>query len=440
MAVKFGGKFGAMVGATMVALKLKDSYDEYSSLPNEEEGLGHGPVALRTANLDEDAPDGASLLDTTLPSGRSKRQHRADCCVCCGLRCGLFWKAFGIVCLLFLGWQAIRLVIWVAKPKETGLEGMPEFSTSLGCMDAPKLYKGGKFDVTIPVGVNQNKGDHSMDFRGGAVGTIVVAQGEADLQEVKYEITLRGSTEDLFEGVVLDYPTPEEVAQNTKSSRLQLAVPAPVTPQCARFDVTVFLPPAVKTLHIQTHATTQVKFDPDSNFNLNTLFVTFYKLSKLNMFLPIEGIHANTFMYQMSEGWLVGDVTVVNDATLNTQRGDATMNVRVHPAPSSSEPPAPVKLLTSTGAGRADVFFVNHAGFPHRPIDSTHHTSMNGKGTYLTYKKAGFNGTVDLTAKSFTATGLLNAFKQDGDLPYVGSRDGGDRMLIKSQGWVGLYF
>ena len=31
------------------------------------------------------------------------------------LRCGLFWKAFGIVTLLFLGWQAIKLAIWAVK-------------------------------------------------------------------------------------------------------------------------------------------------------------------------------------------------------------------------------------------------------------------------------------------------------------------------------------
>ena len=171
---------------------------------------------------------------------------------------------------------------------------MPEFSTSLGCLNAPKLYNGGKFDVTIPVGVNQNKGDHSVDFRGGAVGTIVVAQGEADLKDVKYEVTLRASSEDLFESVILDYPTPEEVAQNTKSSRLQLAMPTPPAPKCMRFDVTMYLPPAAKTLHIQTHATTQIKFDPDSNFNLNTLFVTLYKLDGRNMVLPTEGVHAGT--------------------------------------------------------------------------------------------------------------------------------------------------
>ena len=30
-------------------------------------------------------------------------------------RCGLFWKAFGIVCALLLGWQLIQFVIWMVK-------------------------------------------------------------------------------------------------------------------------------------------------------------------------------------------------------------------------------------------------------------------------------------------------------------------------------------
>ena len=317
---------------------------------------------------------------------------------------------------------------------------MPEFSTSLGCLDAPYEYKGGKREIFVPVGQNQNRGDHSADFRGGAVGTIVVAQGEEDLTEVKYELSLRATSEKLLGAVVFDYPTKEEVSEGVESSRFQLATPTPLTDKCIRFDVTIYLPPSVKTLHIQSHAITQVKFDPNSNFNLNTVFVTMYRLDERIMVLPTEGIHANHLDLQLTQGWLVGDVTIVDEVSLSTQRGDASMHVRVHPAPSSAEPPAPAKLLTSNGAGRADVFFINHPGLPHRPIDSTHHNSMKGSGTYLTYTEAAFNGTVDLTVKSFSATGLQNAFNEDGGLPYVGSREGGDKMLVKSQGWVGLSF
>ncbi|RDX48089.1 hypothetical protein OH76DRAFT_1405342 [Lentinus brumalis] len=437
-----GVGFWGMVGAVMVALKLKERYDEYSTVPGDEEGLGQGPVALRDPNLDEDATDGASFLDTQLPSGRPKRQQKRDCCMCCGLRCGLFWKAFGIVLLLFVGWQALKLALWAVKPKPTGLENMPEFSKSLGCFNTPHLYKGGKQVISVPVGQNKNKGDHSLDFRGSAVGTILLAQGEADLTDIKYELTLGSELASIIDKVILDYPTQDEIEENMKSSRLQLVLPSK-TPEnadfCTRFDVTIYLPPAVKTLHIQSHVTTQIKFDPDSNVNLDALYVTMYSLNQNNMLLPTEGVHAKKLKLQMTRGWLVGDVTVVDHAELVTQSGDATTNVHVHPAPSSAEPPAPVTLLTTTGAGRSDVFFVNHPGFPHRPIDATHHSSLNGD-LYLTYTDARFDGPVDLSAKSFSATGLENAFKKDGGLPFHGSRDGADKMLVKSQGWVGLYF
>ncbi|KAI0743333.1 hypothetical protein C8Q80DRAFT_1180356 [Daedaleopsis nitida] len=424
-----GVSFWGMVGAVMVALKLKERYDDYNSLPGDEDGLGHGPVALRTPNMDEDAPDGASLLDTQLPT-RSTRQRKRDCCMCCGMRCGLFWKAFGIVCGLFLIWQAVRLAVWAFTPKPTGLEDMPEFSVSLGQ------------DILVPVGKHENRGDHSVDFRGSAVGTIVLAQGEADLTDIKYELTLRADSQDVLDQTILDYPTADEVEDGMKSSRVQVITP-PRTPEtansCVRFDAVIYLPPAVRTLHVQSHVATQIKFDPDSNFDFDSLIVTLYGLDEKNMLLPTEGIHAKHTKLQITRGWFVGDVTVVDEAELITQRGDAHLHVRVHPAPSSAEPPAPVKLLTSTGAGRTDVFFVNHPGFPHRPIDATHHSSMNGE-MYLTYTDAAFNGTVDFAAKSFSATGLQNAFKKDGGLPYVGSQEGGDQMAVRTQGWAGLYF
>ncbi|OSD03954.1 hypothetical protein PYCCODRAFT_1433856 [Trametes coccinea BRFM310] len=432
-----GLTFWGMVGGVMAALKLKERYDEYSHVPTDEEGLGHGPVALQNPNEDEEARDGASLLDTTLPSGRPKRQRKPDCCMCCGLRCGLFWKAFGIVTLLFLGWQAIKLAIWAATPKPTGLEGMPEFSTSLGCASAPHLYNGTKMDIHVPVGLNHD--DHSVDMRGAAVGTITLAQGDADLEDIKYELNVRTDKPELLNMVTLAYPTPEDVKDNVQSSRLQLATPSNLQSGCMRFDVTIYLPPTLRTLHVQAHAVSQVKFDPDSNINLDKLSVSMFRLDERNMLLPAEGVHARTMKLQLTRGWLVGDVTIVDDATLNTQNGDAVMNVHVHPAPSSAEPPAPAHLTTSTGAGRADIWWAAHPGVPHRPIDSTHHSSMSGD-VYLTYKGTGFNGTVDLNAKSFTGTGLQNPFKQDGGLPYVGSREGPDKMLVKAQGWVGLYF
>lgn len=57
-------------------------------VPTEEEGLGHGPVALHSP-IDEEAvghiPDDASI-DTTLTVNKPRRKRTADCCVCCGLK------------------------------------------------------------------------------------------------------------------------------------------------------------------------------------------------------------------------------------------------------------------------------------------------------------------------------------------------------------------
>ncbi|KAH9940419.1 uncharacterized protein BXZ73DRAFT_98855 [Epithele typhae] len=428
--------FWGLVGAVMVALKLKEHYDDhYETLPGaEEEGLSRGPIALRTPNVDEDAQDGASLLDTELPS--RPRRKRRDCCMCCGMRCGLFWKAFGIVCLLLVGWQAVKFAIWMATPKPTGLEGMPQFGTSLGCDSAPHFYRDGKFEVRVPVGQNQGRGDHSMDFRNG-FGTVVIAQGDEDLKDIKYEMTVRSDNQEYLDLIKLDVPTQQEIDSAEKESRLHLLMPS-VRNACIRYDVTVYLPTSVKTFHVMSHSVTQVKFDPDSNFNFNSLAVTMYNRGEKNMVLPTEGIHATKSKLQMNEGYLVGDITLVNVVELVTQRGNATMNVRVHPAPSSAETPAPARLLTSSGAGRTDVRYVEHAA-PHRPIDATHHVSMRGE-LYLTYEDSAFNGTVEVEATSFSAKRLQNAFKEDGGLPYVGSRDGADKMVVKTQGWAGLYF
>ncbi|KAI0766866.1 hypothetical protein BD413DRAFT_480510 [Trametes elegans] len=430
-----GVTFWGTVGVVMTALKLKERYDDYSHLSNEEDGLGHGPVALQNPNLDEEAADGASLLDTTLPSGRPKRQRKRDCCVCCGMRCGLFWKAFGIVLLLFLGWQAIRLTFWAPKP--TGLEGMPEFSTSLGCANAPHLYKGAKLDIHVPVGLH--KDDHSLDVRGAAVGTIVLAQGDEDLTDVKYELTLRSDDETVFDNVVLDYPTQEDIDEGMKHSRLQLGTPKNLGTGCTRFDATIYLPRSLRTLHVQAHSATQLKFDPDSELALDKLSVSMYSHDTRTMLLPTERVRARAAKLIVTRGWLVGDVAVADQTTLTTQDGDAVLNVRAHPSESGS---SPARFMTSTGAGRADVWWVaspSTDAVPRHAIDSTHHTSMGGE-VYLTYTDAAFNGTVDLTARSYYAVGLKNALKQDGGLPYVGSREGADRMLVKAQGYVALSF
>ncbi|CAL1707388.1 unnamed protein product [Somion occarium] len=438
--------FWSMVGGVMIALKLKDRLDEYNKLPTED---AQGRVALRSSIDDSETTpfrDGdletASTLDTEIPGAKQKRKRSRECCVCCGLKCGLFWKAFGIVCLIFIAWYAVKLAMWAATPSPTGLEGMPEYSTSLGC-EKGKYFFEDQQQVSYNVGINVGKADHSIDVRGGAVGTLVIAQGEAGSTNVKYEMTLRSDKQDLASKFSVTHPSMEEIEEGSSHSRLLLTTPGVIVESCMRYDIKLFVPPQLKRLHIQTHATTHIKFDDNGNIDLDRLFITMYTSNPGNLLLPNANINAKASTFELTQGWLVGQTNLLERTVVLTQRGNAVTNLHVHPVPSLEDTPAVALLETTTGAGRTDIFYENDSGSPHRPIQSTHRSSRNGD-LYLTYKQAEFNGKVKLDAKSYSATGLrggLDGRTNGTELPWVGNPDGGDSLTVSSpRGWVGLYF
>ena len=314
---------------------------------------------------------------------------------------------------------------------------MPEFSKSLPCADASNFYQGEeKLSYSVPV---DSDGQHTLDIRGSAVGTLVIAQGDYEASDLIYQMSVRTSKAALLDRVRVTYPnkgTSEDVA-----SKMSLSTPIMLGDACLRFDMTVYVPYTVRQLTIQSAATTHIKFDSESNLDLDALDIRLSDFEGTNMVLPHRGVHAGTLSLDVQRGWLVGDVTIEDKAKLSTARGDAAMNVHVFPAPSTAEPPATAHLETTTGNGRADVFYVSHPGHPHRPIDSVHRVRKTGD-LYLTYKDAAFSGTVDLNARSFSASGLHDAVPRLADqLPWVGEKDGADNMIVESKnGWVGLYF
>lgn len=325
------------------------------------------------------------------------------------------------------------------QPAKTGLETMPKFSTSLGCANAPYILNGEMTTYNVPF--NKLTNDHSILVRGPlAVGTILIVEGASDATDIKYELTLRTDDESLLNSVRVSIPTADEVNDRTES-RLELVTPNSMpSSSCMRYDMVMYVPPSIKKLHVETRSVAQIKFDTDSIFEFDALYVTMWNLDTNNMLLPHQAIHADNLKFDVTRGWLVGDVTIVNRTEIMTQRGDALMNVHVHPAPSSEDPPAPAVLTTGSGAGRTDIFYINHPGNPHRPISSTHYSSKNAD-IYLTYKEADFNGLLDINAKSWSGNNVQNPFKQDGSSPWVGDKDGNDRLVAKSpNGWVGLYF
>jgi len=432
----------------MAALKLKERWDEYKQVSTDEEGR----VALSSPPLyrdhDNDGEEGVGLLDTEITVTRPTRPKR-NCCVCCGLNCGLFWKAFGIVVGLFILWYGIKLVWWAVTPSPTGLESMPTYGTSLGCVNAPHIYDPEKSNFRIPVG--SSKADHGMDIKGGAVGTIVIAEGPADSTAIEYKVTIRSDDKSLLDKVALTYGDEDD---GRVDSRLLISTPRadPTSSSCLRYDVTMYVPSNLKRLHVAAHTVTHVQFDPESHIELDEFFVTLYKSSPDNMILPHKNVHSKEMTLEVFRGWIVGDAAIVDSTVINTQRGDGTMNVHVHPTSAiNQESPESASLRTTSGAGRTDVFYVNHGVDVHRPIRSVHMSSMNAD-MYLTYKNSHYNGLIDLEAQSYTATGVQRLTPARPASPgegsggetswthYVGEKTGNDTILVKSRGWAGLYF
>ncbi|KIJ67906.1 hypothetical protein HYDPIDRAFT_107438 [Hydnomerulius pinastri MD-312] len=437
-----GFGFFAMVGTVMALLKLKERWDDYRELSTEE-----GRVALPSSpnasviydeedeiGMNTTATTTSGLLSTEIPAAtRPKRSRAKNCCICCGMNCGLFWKAVGIVLALTVCWNLIKFAKWAMTPSPTGLEEMPEYSKSLGCLSASHYYNGPKTNFSVPLG--QTLDDNTLNiFGSGAVGTIFLTEGQLDAEDVVYEFSLRRDDKDSFD----DVSVLAEDGEFTLETPLALAQST-----CMRFDITAYLPRNLKKLSINSQLATQVKFAEEGLVVLDDLAVTLSNFANdLDMILPSHAIQAKTVSLETRRGWLVGDVTITDKTSISTERGDAVANLHVSPVASLS---GAATLETTSGSGRMDVFYKTPKSFDKRPISSTH-ASQRGGDLYLTYKEAEYSGNVEVKAKSYTTTGLQGMMPQtpgqgNTGLPWVGSPDGGDSLKVSSpSGWVGIYF
>ncbi|KAJ3505039.1 hypothetical protein NLJ89_g7622 [Agrocybe chaxingu] len=436
-----GFSFLGMVAGAMAALKLKSSYDQYKQVsPDDEEGR---PI-FTSPSLEN------------LNAGARRRNRRVACAVDSSAYCTLFWKAVGVVLglyTLYFGYKAIR---WALTDTPSGLEGLPEFG-SVGCTDASYTYNNTAVTIHAPIGTRHH--DHALDVRGYAVGTITIADGALDSKDVKYEILVKTNSKDLEKDVAFDYPYTDPNGIVTKSRLIMdtTRIPGVDSTKCMKYDIKVFVPPNLKKLQIGSHSSvTHVQFAPGSRINTDDLFVTLYDMDEHNVIVINEDVKSKKVSLEVIRGWIVGDVSVVGEASITTQRGDGKSNIKFHPAlPFDTANPEKVAVRTVTGAGRSDFAFIGRKETK-RPIDVTHMSSRNGD-LYLTYKEAEFNGKVELNTKSYTVTGARSIHagsrtprnvrrdddddKEDGNWThYVGDKDGGDKLYVNSRGWAGLYF
>ena len=327
---------------------------------------------------------------------------------------------------------------------------MPKYSTSLGCVDAQYIYNPDKTIHSIPIGVS--KADHSISIRGRGVGTIVLAEGAADAEDIKMEMILRTDKQELLNKVKFRYPSIEDVRDGVAESKTRLDTPVDLYGSCMRYDIILSIPPTLKDLKIKTGTVTQLQFAPEAQITMDSLRISIQAIhehAELSMVVPHANVHAKSLYLATRKGWLVGDVSIVNQTELDTHLGDAVTNVHVRPIPYSadgdddSSAPTTAALKTHSGNGRTDIFYESDRVAPHRPILSTHKVANTRKGeVYLTYKDAEFSGHVDVKAQSFSATGVRDMFNRTSSaLPWVGDENGGDMLVAESPiGWVGLYF
>lgn len=331
---------------------------------------------------------------------------------------------------------------------------MPEYSKSLGCLKAPHFFQDSANGAlyTIPVGINV---DHNIDISGGAVGTLVLAPSTSIGDDaIKVRASVRTDDASLLEHVKVHTPesAPLPPQDGKSSSYFSLITPNEASNEnsCLRYDVTVYLPPTLRTLRIHTSSVAQVKLDFDhAPRELHSLDLDLTDRAAANLLLTSSGLIADNVDIKMRGGYLVGALALANSTRVDTLDGDAITKLSVitsgYAIPDPSEDDDDVRgavahLATFTGKGRADFEYENRAG---RPVRSEHFTYRQGE-LRLTYEQARFNGRVEVEARSYSMRKVQSDMTaRPGDKSverWVGEKEGGDLLKVGASGWVGIYF
>lgn len=383
--------------------------------------------------------------------------------------CSLFCKALGIVIAAVVLWNAFKLLRWAlavrsSLPNPIAFllicylqdghvlsQSIPVFGSSLGCLTAPHIYN--QSSVVFYAPIDPQSQDHAFEIRGSAVGTFTVAQGAPGSDDVMYEMTLRTDDPALLQDVHIQYP-------DNKAGNPRFMITTPMfgtSSACMRFDITMYVPPRLKKLSVSSHtAVMHIQFDEKSDVVLDKLYVTTFSMSKNNMILSNTHVRGKSMSLEVLRGWIIGDVAVLDNTRVTTQRADGIANLRVHPVEHvDPESQSPASFMTVTGAGRTDIFYITPKAFQ-RPIHNVHMSSRNAD-VYLTYNQAKFNGRIAMESAQYSASGLealpksANEDTSEDESEYEsatatqwthwrGDKNGGDEIVVKSRGWTGLYF
>ncbi|KAL5528044.1 hypothetical protein ACEPAF_7180 [Sanghuangporus sanghuang] len=442
--------FFQLLGTTVLALKIKEHWDGLHTEPTTTyDSLA--PPAYRDGDCDTESAIG---IDTSMSMPTLIRLKKS-CCVCCG--CGLFCKALGIVILIFTIWNGFTLVRWLLTPSPRGLENMPEFSTSLGCLAATHFYQDNKEGTYYTIAVGSDV-DHDLVIDGGAVGTITLAPSiNVDHHSIKVLASVRTSDSRLLSSIEVHTPeySPFPSSQEPSTSYFNLLTPtqAEGVDTCMRYDLTIYIPSTLRSLRLSVRSVVQVKVEfDDAPGELHELRLNLASNAAVNLVLPSAMLITDNINTNMRGGYLVGTLPIANATVINTSKGNAITKLDVfttgHELPEMDEDKQSGKdvahLYSLSGAGRTDFTYENRAM---RPIQSEHIVKTykpSATELRLTYKDAAFNGKIDLRTPSSSMRNVQTdrfGSQPGGQREYwVGDKEGRDYVKISSPGWVGLYF
>ncbi|KAI0035891.1 hypothetical protein K488DRAFT_68090 [Vararia minispora EC-137] len=320
----------------------------------------------------------------------------------------------------------------------SALDGMPIFSTSLGCLDAPHFYQNQTNGVTFSIPMATPMNHVELDLRGGAVGTLLITTSETP--DLQLQLTVRADEHDLAQHIEVQVPVPDDKGHVSASHALVF------TPNrgylgmhCMRFDAVLRVPRALRTLTLHTYTLTHVLFDPSAHVELEDLSLFMMNQEPGNILLPHGGVRAARFTVDALAGWIAGEIPVTDHATV-IARSDTRTRLVVRPT-TVGQADSRVGLQTVNERGRMDVIVERDDRT--RPIRARHDSSFMAE-LFLIYDKANFDGHIELDAWQAEAHNVHGAVGDNpgkwGDL-WAGTRNGPDEVKVNAQGaWVGLFF
>ena len=333
---------------------------------------------------------------------------------------------------------------------------MPAFSTSLGCLDASHFYhadtpEGAFYTLPVP----SVSGGVDIKIQGSAPGTLTLSPSTSVNEEhVMVRVNVRSSDAAYFNVVSIDSVIHKD-GQGT--SRLALGTPGVVDKgSCVRYDLTVYVPPTLRNLTINALSPIHLHtaFD-DAPRVLHALSVYMRNTGAgeyVNILKGEKGLQVDEMNVMSQGGYIVGAMSVGNTTSIDTSYSSTvsklelvTSGYDLADSPSPSHHGALAHIKTYTGTGLSTFTLTNEHD---RPISATHLSTSRASGQgdlRLEYAGARFSGVVDVKAKSYSMRGVQSEPMKPGmpmgsENRWVGNKDGGDYVQVKTEGWAGLYF